>query len=472
MKKKIILIVVLFVLYVIIGALLPFTFHPKVSQEIRDDFQKEDFYGEAGNSDYRAAVIESNKEALDIRLQMFEQAKERIILSTFDIRADNSTTDIFSALMAAADRGVKVDILVDGLFGGIHMGAKSIFYAAGSHPNIEIRLYNTPNLLKPWTMNGRMHDKYVLVDNSLLLLGGRNTFDYFLGQTIQGGSYDREVLVTCNFEEGQKKGLMGEMLAYFEGVWNSKYCKTAYDTIPFWKRDIALVKEELKKHYQNLKTVQIGLFEPEFDFTTRTVPIQKATLIANPTHIFAKEPVVWYQLMELAKGAEKEAYIQTPYAVFSKDMYQDMASVVKEQDNIIMQLNAPAAGDNFVASADYLFNKKRLLATGVKIYEFQGSHSSHGKSLLVDNDISVIGSFNLDMRSAYIDTEVALVIHGEEFNAQLKEEINKLHDNTIAVDEDGNYEENSFVQPAVMPLGKKLLLRISSIIFQLFRFLI
>jgi phosphatidylserine/phosphatidylglycerophosphate/cardiolipin synthase-like enzyme len=472
MKKKIKIIAVLFLLYVLVGSLLPFTFHPEVSQEIKDEFNREDYYGSNAEGSYRAAVIESNKEALDIRLQMFEKASERIIFSTFDIRAGNSTTDIFSALLAAADRGVKVEILVDGLFGGVHMGTKSIFYAAGSHPNIEIRFYNIPNVLKPWTMNGRLHDKYILVDDSILLLGGRNTFDYFLGDTVQGGSYDREVLVTEESTRGEKSGVMQEMLGYFEEVWNSKYCKIAYDSIPFWKGDIKPVKEELAKHYQNLITEKQILSESEVDFTARTVPIQNATLISNPTHILSKEPVVWYQLMELIKGAVQGAYIQTPYAVFSKDMYRDMKQAVKAQDNIIMQINAPAAGDNFVASADYLFNKKKLYNTGVKVYEFQGNHSSHGKSMLIDNDLSVIGSFNLDMRSVYIDTEVALVIHGEEFNGLLKEEINKLHDNSIAVDKDGKYEDNLKVKPAVMPLYKELLLKLSSILFQVFRFLI
>lgn len=90
--------------------------------------------------------------------------------------------DIFSSLLEAADRGVKVQILVDGLYGTLHMEGNPIFYAAGTNPNIEIKFYNIPNPLKPWTINGRMHDKYLLVDDKLLLLGGRNTFDYFLGE--------------------------------------------------------------------------------------------------------------------------------------------------------------------------------------------------------------------------------------------------------------------------------------------------
>lgn len=59
------------------------------------------------------------------------------------------------------------------------MTGKDIFAAVGSEPNVEIRFYNTPNLLKPWTINGCLHDKYIVADHKYLLMGGRNMFDYF-----------------------------------------------------------------------------------------------------------------------------------------------------------------------------------------------------------------------------------------------------------------------------------------------------
>ena len=73
---------------------------------------------------------------------------------------------------------------------------QELFYALSSHPNVEIRIYNPLNLLTPWKLMGRMHDKYVIVDEKAYLLGGRNTFDYFIGNyTDENVSYDREVLV-------------------------------------------------------------------------------------------------------------------------------------------------------------------------------------------------------------------------------------------------------------------------------------
>ncbi|HIU67414.1 MAG TPA: phospholipase D family protein, partial [Candidatus Caccomorpha excrementavium] len=118
----------------------------------------------------------------------------------------------------------------------------------------------------------------------------------------------------------------------------------------------------------------------------------------------------------------------------------------------------------------YTFNKEKILATGVTVYEYQGDHSMHNKSLLIDDDISVIGSFNFDMRSAYIDTECMLVVHGTEFNELLEAEILRMQEDSLQVAEDGSYLPGK-VAPAPLSASKKLLYRITSVIFQPFRFL-
>ena len=178
--RWILLFILLILLYEAAGACLPFAFQKTVSDSYKKTVDVPAFYG-SGPGRERAGIVETNKGALDTRLAMFRDAKKSIIISTFDIREGKSTDDIFAALIDAADRGVKVQILVDGLYGMLHMNGKTIFQAAGSHPNIEIRFYNEPNFLKPWTINGRLHDKYVIADGSLLLMGGRNMFDYFIG---------------------------------------------------------------------------------------------------------------------------------------------------------------------------------------------------------------------------------------------------------------------------------------------------
>lgn len=524
-KKIVARVMLIFLLYVVLGALVPFMYQPKVKKEYQQQSNTSRFYNENAISVDRAAIVETNKEALNIRMTMFEEAKERIVLSTFDIRLGKSCTDIFSSLLEAADRGVQVQILVDGLYGGIHMKMEPIFYLAGTHENIEIKFYNIPNILLPWTINGRMHDKYILIDDKLLLLGGRNTFDYFLGDyTDKNLSYDREVFIyntasdesedkmeisqnnasftekdiiqkdsleiniEANTEENMVKetsiveeknksteSVIKEVYAYFDTIWNSKDCKAVYKDIPFWisKKAITTERNRLKQHYENMKAKTPSLFDKSMDYNEYTVAIQKASFINNPIHILAKQPYIWYEITELAKESKEKVYLHTPYAVFSKAMYQDITKLIKEENkNIIMQVNSRAVGDNVMASSDYTLSRKKLLKTGIKLYEFQGDYSSHGKSALFDSDLSLISSYNVDMRSTYVDTEVAIVIHGEEFNQLLEEKIMDMEAQSLEVDVDGNYVEKVGVEKVELSFGKKILFSITSILFQLIRYLI
>lgn len=475
--KHLLLAAAVFLVYIILGCLIPFI-HPKqTGDSFRSTFDTAHFYNNTdADSVDRAAVVESSTDALKARIQMIHQAKERIVLSTFDIRTGQSCNDIFSSILEAADRGVKVQILVDGMYGSLHMNNKPIFYALGAHPDIEIKFYNTPNLLKPWTIHGRMHDKYVLVDDKLLLMGGRNTFDYFLGEyNLENLSYDRDVLIynTAYLDEGDKSSAVWQTDAYFQDMWNSKYCKTVFEQPSKWmKKKIPAAESDLRDHYLALAARIPELTAPGFDYTASTIPIKKATLIWNPTHIMGKEPWIWYQLEELMKQADERVYLHTPYAVFSQDMYDGMAETAKTVPDFKMMINSVAVGDNFMASSDYIHNKSKILDTGVTVYEYNGDHSSHGKSMLIDRDLSLIGSYNLDMRSTYVDTETMLVIHGEEFSKQLEGHILALQEDAAKLAPDGTAAAEDAGKVKEVPRMKQILFFITSRLFQLFHYLI
>lgn len=465
---------VLFLLYIILGALLPFSHVKQISEEYKKNSTTNIFYETDRQADDRAFVVETNKEALDLRIQMINQAKKRIILSTFDIRSGESTSDVFAALYHAAERGVSIQILVDGLYGTLHMSKDHLFLAAGSHPNIEIRFYNIPNILKPWTINGRMHDKYVLVDDTMLLAGGRNTFDYFLGNYIEKNlSYDREVFIYNTLpKERSKDSAIFQMEHYFQQIWEEGVCKTVFDTVKKSKqKSVDQAKERLLERYEQMQLQQPVLFEETIDVQKKTIPVDSITLISNPIHILAKEPYVWYELYQLMLGAKERVYIHTPYLALSDDMYRELTEVSANVPVTIL-LNSVAVGDNFMASSDYIFQKKNVLETKAALYEFQGEYSSHGKSLMIDHNISIIGSYNLDMRSTYVDTEVMFVIRGEEFQQQLEEYIKQMEKKSLKVREDGTYEESNEVEVVKLSTEKKALFRITSVVFQLFRYLI
>ena len=210
--------------YLIAGAVIPFIQQPEVRQETVGQFRRTGFFGEeAGNE--RAALLVGNGEALEERIRLVEGARERIVLSTFEFRSDESGKDMLAALLAAADRGVSVQVLMDGFpaFKDLQLPDNPYFQALSAHENAQIAIYNPVNPLQPWKLMGRLHDKYLIADDTAYILGGRNTYDFFLGDYGGYKNYDWDVLVYSE-EPGQGKS-MNALKDYFKGVWELSLCR-------------------------------------------------------------------------------------------------------------------------------------------------------------------------------------------------------------------------------------------------------
>lgn len=475
-KKRIagiILFALLFlILYLIIGMLAPFWHMQRLEgEEAQTDPSV--YYGDEELGD-RARIVETGTEALEQRIRMIEEAEEKIILSTFDMRPGKSMTDIAAALLAAADRGVQIQILVDGISGLIRMEREPLFYALAADPQIEIRTYNTPNPLKPWTFHGRMHDKYLISDDRTLLLGGRNTFDYFLGDYIKKNkSYDREVLVYHPSDSRETNSAVEQTEAYFDEVWNLEATRKFHEEKSLIERkNVIGEREKLSRHYQKMHEEHPEWFTPEQTWEEQTVPIKKATLISGETTIYGKKPYVWRELQGLMEGAEERVLFHTPYAVINEEIAEGMRRIADQVPQFDLVINSVENGDNIVASSDYLRNKQKIIDTGVQIYEFDGENSTHGKSILIDDRISVVGSYNFDLRSTYMDTELMLVIDSEPLNRQLYEYMDYFQKSSRKVLDRDNYEIPEGLEIKEVPWWKKAAWKIIGVGLAPMRYLI
>ena len=130
-------------------------------------------------------------------------------------------------------------------------------------------------------------------------------------------------------------------------------------------------------------------------------------------------------LTTLMQKGEQNIVLQTPYMICNQAMYNALKKVT---DNVQVQVitNAPQSGANPWGCADYLNHRDDILETGVDICEWNGSFSMHTKTILIDDRISIIGSFNWDMRSAYLDTEMMLLIDCPALNAILRDEAQQM----------------------------------------------
>lgn len=409
------LLVLAFVAYLLLGSTLPYLKQPEVSEEYRQEFDVSHFYSDAAFCD-RAAILEQNGEALAERVRLIDQAEERVILSTFDFRSDTAGKQMIAALMAASDRDVQVQILMDGFNFYLQMDGNPYFYALAEKENIEIKIYNPVNLLTPWKGMSRMHDKYVLADEKVYILGGRNTFNYFLGDQKSYKNYDRDVLV---YNTGGTDSSIYQVIGYFEELWKQRLCRPWKPAD--WISETTSVKKasrELEKIYGTMKEEHEGWFGT-WDYQQQTLPVNRITLLSNPTCLYSKEPQVFYALGELMSKAKERVVIHTPYIMCNDMMYRTFERICSGNIPVTLMTNSAENNGNAFGAVDFVLNKEKILDTGLRVLEYNGGISYHGKSLVIDDDISIVGSFNMDMKSVYQDTELMLVIHSREVNEQL-----------------------------------------------------
>ena len=346
------------VFYESFGICIAYKKQPEVSNTIKKETQN-DSWNERSENMERAVIIEKNPEALLQRVRLIRNAKEDIILSTFAFQSDESGKLILGALHDAADRGVHIRLLVDGMDSWIDMEGNPYFYGLSSHENVEIKLYNKANPLKPWKMMGRMHDKYLIADGKRYILGGRNTHNYFLGDFPGHKNYDRDVLVVC--DEPEKENSVNQLLEYFETIWEQEDSGYFHDNKKLANRkSVKNAVLELQNGYQKY-------FEEnkericDTDYTDETFETEKIALVSNPIHTGSKEPVVWYQLGELMKNAKNRVKIHTPYIICDDMMYNTCEEIAENVSDYSIITNSVANNGNPFGAADYAKNRKSSL---------------------------------------------------------------------------------------------------------------
>lgn len=430
MKKAILMVLLVLLLYILVGAVAPFVLQPAVREDTVKRVEEMSFLAEEEAGE-RVCVLADNGEALKERIRLISQAKERIILSTFDFRADESGKDVLAALQAAAQRGVNVQVLVDGFSGFSSMTGNPWFRALSGMERVQIKLYSPVNPAVPWKLMGRLHDKYLIADDTAYILGGRNTYEYFLGDHDRYKNYDWDVLVYR--ETLRQDSSLEQVKAYFEAVWALPDCRLYHDgEEELEKKKVQQAGAELAERYTAMQKTHPDWFEP-CDYAERTVPVNRITFVSNPTHCYAKEPVVFYTLTELMRQAEQEVKFHTPYILCNRWMLQRLKEVCGSVPAVSMMTNSVANNGNPFGAMDYARNKKKILDTGVQILEYDGGVSYHGKCFVMDDRISGIGSFNWDMRSVYLDTETMLVIDSKALNAALRKEMEHYEAQALTV---------------------------------------
>ena len=206
----------------------------------------------------------------------------------------------------------------------------------------------------------------MICDDQLLLLGGRNTFDYFLGSyPTDSRSYDREVLIyNTDFKNGCTNSVISQVKAYFQSIWESSYVKDFHD-----QESLSSQKSVQKKillledRYKTLSDLYPECFQ-DYSYQEHTVPTQKTCLIFGPVTPYGKKPYVWNTLQRLMASAREKVILHTPYVVLDKKMSFGIKEISQNVSDFSMIINSVENGDNVIASSDYLLHKQQVLDTG------------------------------------------------------------------------------------------------------------
>lgn len=461
--------VILYLVYVLCTGVLPFMCCKSVSDTFAASVTTSGFFSDTPCTD-KVALVEYPTDSFDARIHILDEAKERIDVSYYAMHMGKSTDLFLGALLDAADRGVNVRILLDGQFGGLTCANRTYATAIGAHPNIELKLYNPPKVLKPWTWNGRLHDKYIIIDDRLLLMGGRNIGDkYFATEGYDKPlSYDRDVLIYNTVQAGANSVLF-DVRNYMDSLWNSKdVC------LPFsedTKRSVEK-RQELRTKYDQFRDDNPSLFDHmDDDYETWTYSANCITFFHNDTQIGPKEPKTGYVLGKLLLGADESVILQSPYIILDPTLKELLNDLGEKQIDAAILTNSIASSPNPVACTAYFGNRKTILNTGIHLWEYQGENSIHAKTYLIDDRMAIVGSFNMDPRSAYLDTEMMLAIDSVEFTRHLKQVQNQYLQQSLEIGSNGKYIEKELLSERPVSLFKWAIIYVLYLPVKLFKHL-
>jgi len=424
-------------------------------------------------------LLSDGIDSLAARLLMAEQAESTIDAQYYLITDDNIGMVFLGALLDAADRGVRVRLLIDDIQ---TQGYDDGLGALHRHPNFEVRIFNpfytrNARILDFWRfsrLNRRMHNKSFTADNIVTIVGGRNIADEYFGAREDVNFGDLDVLGVGP--------VVTETSEMFDQYWNHQVAVPVpgFTNVP---EDTSETMARLRARIQKARSAFEGTqYLEAFSETWESLRADKDTssLIWAPYQLVYDSPdksdkkkaetapSIITPLRDSLGSAKKEIVIVSPYFVPRKAGEVSFKEVIDKGIKISVVTNSLAANNHATVHSGYVPSRKPLLEIGVDLYEVKANArlsgvdrggngaalaTLHTKAYLVDDDTFFLGSFNFDPRSAYINTELGVIIKSKEIGTQVLESMkHKQHDHAykVELDDKGNVVWKDYaVEPPV-----------------------
>ncbi|WP_305045060.1 phospholipase D-like domain-containing protein [Geoalkalibacter sp.] len=411
-----------------------------------------------------AYVLDKGEESLLARAWLADQAERSIEVQYFIWSSDNIGTLATESLLRAAERGVRVRVLVDDL---LIDAPDEFLLALAAHPHIDIRIYNplhqvgTSKKQRLWNVfsnfrgvNQRMHDKTFIVDGLVAITGGRNMADEYYDYDQQYNFRDRDLLLLGP--------AAAEMLGSFEQFWDSELAKPVQTLLADSRRRpdgtrIQAIYRDLHQYAANQEN-----FAPEVRQALSDLPQKFAQLVAGlvwePVRFISDVPGknsgdqglrgggrTTSELAAALREARRQVTIQSPYLVLPEGGLELFGELVRRGVRVRIHTNSLLSTDNLAAFSGYSKQRRDLLRAGIEVYEFKPNpliqrelieryarlqksapiFAIHAKTLVIDGEELYIGTFNLDPRSAHLNTEVGVIIANRQLAGQVEAQIER-----------------------------------------------
>ncbi len=401
-------------------------------------------------------VLDTGRQAFNARIVLARSAQRTLDAQYYIWNDDTTGRVLANRLVEAADRGVRVRLLMDDY--GVGNKDKQLT-ALDAHTHIEVRVYNPFNAglrsgFRKWMhfafgfsrLNRRMHSKAFIIDNSIAVTGGRNIGDEYFDANPTENHRDRDMLSIGP--------VVDEISSQFDLMWNSTWAIpiSALTNTTYTSDELAQRYHQLR---ENIETNSGKLYPLPTSAEQHRQLIQSyldeaiwapTRFVYNPPSITGgDEPgttVVSDALVELLSTAEREVLVESAYFTIMDDMLSRLSPYLQSGLDIKVLTNSLATTDVWTIHAGYTRNREKLLQRGVELYEWRRdgqtcaklidndklecdkmNYSLHAKSVVFDRDTLFVGSFNLNPRSHLLNTETALIIHSRELAQRIAADI-------------------------------------------------
>ncbi len=367
-------------------------------------------------------LLRDDYEAAQARVDIIQQAQVEVAVVYYIIDFDNVTAMLLAALRDAADRGVRVRMVIDASRNTIPDAMQAHLIERG----VEIREYHQGNLLHPCWINRRLHDKVVLSDRCQLITGSRNMEDRHFGLACRNFC-DRDVYLRGH--------VACEAAQYFECLWASNQIRPtklkdfsadcpnvegdhywlAQSCVPrLGKRDLAGGKRwasaYLDQAWAILAEGEMITLDSGNDWSADRPQLPPIPFLYDPGGRKRTTEGTDEAMLDLVNSAERSIVIETPYFVASRKLRKALLSAAARGVEVQVITNSLTSTNSKLSYGAYSNQKRLLLRHGIKLWEFRGPCVLHAKSIVIDCCVSVVGSYNFDPRSEKLNTEVAVLV--------------------------------------------------------------